>query len=418
MSAIMEHVKRSAFAALDVLFARARAFDARAANPRRILILQLQQIGDSVIFTPTLRALRARFPRSEIHMLASPVAAQFYKKSPHVDRIHVATSWSTSRKGKRLRPLVPVLRALRRERFDCVIADIAQQSFKYSLIAYLTGAPLRVGFNRDHRGFLHTCQVPFRPDENWVECNLDLARAFGLVTTGSREEVGFDASDVERLRDQLRSAGHDERRRLIVLHTGSNWQSRTWYTDRWARLADTLREEHAADIIFVGGSSEKVYVEGIRSLMTGPSISLVGATDIPALAALASRLDLFVGTDSGPRHVTGAVGAPHVTLMCAQDDTDRWLGFRPGEVIMRSEPACRGCYFATCAHKVCMDAIELDAVLARCRALMAAPDPRATLPVLDRVALPPRLRPFVAGLTGKELRALAKVPAAASGNPD
>jgi ADP-heptose:LPS heptosyltransferase len=413
MSAIVKHVKRLGFAALDALFSRQDSFATEHLRPRRILILQLQQIGDSVIFTPTLRALRVRFATSEIHMLASPVAAQFYRKSPHVDRIHVAQSWSTTRKGKRLKPLLPILRMLRRERFDCVITDIAQQSFKYSLIAYLTGAPLRVGFNRAHRGFLHTCQVPFRPDANWVECNLDLARVFGSVTTGSREEVGFDASDTERVGEQLRTAGHDETRRLVALHTGSNWQSRTWYRDRWARLADTVREEFAADIVFIGGASEQPYVEGIRSRMTGPSISLVGATDIPGLAALASRLALFIGTDSGPRHVTGAVGTAHITLMCAQDDTARWLGFRLGEVVMRSEPACKGCYFESCAHKVCMDAIELSLILARCRALLSAPDASIAPPFLDLVELPARLQPFVAGRSRRELRGLAKAPVAA-----
>jgi ADP-heptose:LPS heptosyltransferase len=258
--------------------------------------------------------------------------------------------------------------------------------------------------------------VPFREDENWVECNLDLARVFGPVTTGSREEVAFDASDAARLREQLASAGHVDSRRLIVLHTGSNWQSRTWYVDRWARLADILRDEHSADVVFVGGGSEQAYVDSIRARMTGPSMSLVGATDIPGLAALASRLDLFIGTDSGPRHVTGAVGAPHVTLMCAQDDTDRWLGFRLGEIVMRSEPPCRGCYFSTCAHKVCMDAIELDRVMARCESLLSAPSPRDRAPQLDRVDFPPRLRDFVDGRRCGELRALAKT-GAPSGEP-
>jgi ADP-heptose:LPS heptosyltransferase len=416
MSAIIEHVKSWGFRALDVLFSRAGRGDASAANPRKILILQLQQIGDSVIFTPTLRALRVRLPGSEIHMLASPVAAQIYKRSAHVDRLHVATSWATTREGKRLTPLMPVLRALRRERFDCVIADITQQSFRYSLIAYLVGAPLRVGFNRAHRGFLHNCQVPFRPDVNWVECNLDIARAFGAVTTGSRVEVAFDASDSERVREQLRSAGHDESRRLIAFHTSSNWQSRTWYSDRWPRLADALREEFAADIVFIGGGSERESVDRIRSIMIGPSISLVGSTDIPGLAALASRLDLFVGTDSGPRHVAGAAGAPLLILMSAQDDTDRWWGLRSGEVVLRSEPPCKGCFFSTCAHRVCMDAIELDRVLLRCRALLAAPEPRATAPFLDRVEIPHRLEPFVAGRTREELRALAKGPVTITGN--
>jgi ADP-heptose:LPS heptosyltransferase len=408
MRSFTERIKWLGSSVLDSLFSRDRGREQVGTSPKRILILQLQQIGDSVIFTPALRALRTRFSDSDIHLLASPVAAQFYKKSPHVDQIHVATSWTPSE--KRIAPLLPLLRQLRTEQFDCVITDIAHQSFKYSIIAFLIRAPLRVGFNLNHRGFLHTCQVVFRPAANWVECNLDLVRVFGPVTSGSREEVAFDDADVARVTQLLQSAGHEERRRLVVLHTGSNWQSRTWFSDRWARLADTLRETCDADIVFVGGAGEKEYVEGIRERMTGASISFVGLTDIPELAALASRLDLFVGTDSGPRHVTGAVGAPHVTLMCAQDDTDRWFGFRPGETVMRSEPACQGCYFSRCAHKVCMDAIEFDRVLELCDSVLSHGDARTAPPALDRVPMPARLQPFVAARTCDELRAAAKEP--------
>jgi ADP-heptose:LPS heptosyltransferase len=256
---------------------------------------------------------------------------------------------------------------------------------------------------------LHNVRVPFREDADWVEANLDIARTLGAIPRSSREEVSFDRADSDRVGSLLAERGHEQGARLVVLHTGSNWQSRTWYHDRWTMLADTVGNRHDATIVFVGAAGESDYVERIRAAMTRPSISLAGVTDIPQLAALCTVADLFVGTDSGPRHIARASGCPHVVVMCSQDDTDRWLGWGSGEVVMRSLPPCSGCYFAHCAHKICMDAMETERVLDWCNTLLGDPGARAAGPRHDRVPFPPRLAPMVA--RGKtNLRALAHAP--------
>ena len=402
-------IKTVVFRALAAVFRRRAALPAVA--PSRVLVLQLQQLGDSVIFTPTLRALRELWPDARIDLLASGVAAHIYKKSPWRDRVHVAKSWTAGRGGNRIRPLLPLLRELRAERYDCTITDLTQQSFKYALIGWLVRAPMRVGFDIGGRGFLHNVRVPFRPDANWVDANLDIVRTLGGTPRSAQEEVAFDASDADAVRSLLRDAGHDDGRRLVAVHTGSNWQSRTWYVERWAAVCDALGARHGVTIAFVGSPGEREYVEQVRAAMREPSISLAGATDIPQLAALFAMSDLFIGTDSGPRHIARAAGAPHVVVMCAQDDTDRWLGWGRGEVLMRSLPACRGCYFAHCAHKLCMDAIETDRVLQRCEEILRDPDAREAAARPDRVPIPERLSPLAArGKTA--LRALAKAPLA------
>lgn len=338
--------------------------------PRRILVMQLQQIGDSVIFTPALRALRRRFPESRIDLLVNRVSRELYRKCPYVDRVHVATEWKAGPGGNRLRPLLPLLRAVRRERYDLVVSDMAQQSFKYALIARATGAPVRAGFNLAHRGFLHTLQVPFRPDVSWVESNLDVARALGATELEAREELYFDDADRAHV-ERLLARGGAAARPLVVMHTGANWESRTWYPERWAAVGDRLQEEMGASVVFVGTPGERAQVEAVRQRMRRPGLSLVGETDIPQLAALLAAADLFVGTDSGPRHMAGAVGTAHVVVMSSQDDTDYWVGFRERERVLRSLPPCRGCFSAVCSHKTCMDLIRVEQVFAACRELLA-----------------------------------------------
>lgn len=406
-SRIAVAARRAAFRILGSIFRQRDA--ALVGSPERILVIQLQQLGDTVIFTPTMRALRERFPNAKIDLLATPAAAQVYRKAPWVDEIHVTTKWPPGFTDTRIRRLFPILRELRAKRYDCTIADLTEQSFKYTLITWLVRSPLRVGFDVGGRGFLHNVRVPYREDANWVDANLDIVRTLGGEPRSSREEVAFDASDTAKVRALLEERGLGDGRRIVVMHTGANWQSRTWYQERWATLADTLAERHGVTPVFVGSGSESEYVEGIRTRMATSSISLVGATDIPQLAALCSRADLFVGTDSGPRQIARASGCPHVVVMCAQDDTDQWAGWGRGEVVMRSFPPCHGCYFPRCAHKTCMDAIEVARVLGWCESLLGDAHAREAAPRQDRVEIPPRLEPMAA--RGKAaLRALAHAP--------
>jgi ADP-heptose:LPS heptosyltransferase len=358
------------------LAAAARLFDRQRADVlaprqwRRVLVMQMQQFGDSILFTPTLRALRAAMPDAHITMLVSSVSKQLYEKCPHIDEIVVATGWRAGAGGSRLRPLLPVLRALRRRRFDAVITDITQQSFKYALVAYLSGARERIGFNIDHRGFLYTRQVPLRTDVNWLDCNLDIARMLGAVAVSSREEICTDASDDEHARalieEHALASGP-----LVLVHVGSNWQSKLWFAPRWADLVGRLVRDFGVRVAFVGTPKEEATYAEVARELTVEAASLLGRTTVPQLAALARHAALFIGTDSGPRHLAGAVGTPSVTVMSAQNDTDRWHGFREYETVIRSEPPCFGCALASCAHQTCMYEIPVSTVYQACAAYLS-----------------------------------------------
>ena len=230
--------KRAGFAVAARLFSARRG--TVPAEPRKILVLQLQQIGDSVIFTPTLRALARRFPAARIDMLVNRVTNELYSKCPYVARRYLAPGWHSGPGGSRVASLLPLLRELRRERYDLAVADIAQASFKYALVAWLTGARERAGFDLLDRGFLHTIRVPVRQELNVVEINLDLARTAGAQALDPREELYFDSDDASHAARLAEATGSDGQAPLVVMHVGANWQSRTWYEDRWAAVADAL----------------------------------------------------------------------------------------------------------------------------------------------------------------------------------
>lgn len=379
------------------------------ADPRRILILQLQQVGDTVVFSAALRAIRRRFPDARIAALVNPVSAQLLEPSPHLDELIVAPDWNRLRGGHRLLRMLPQLRAIRRMRFDCVIADVTEQSLAYAIIARVTGAPVRVGFASARASRLYTLRVPFRADAPFVLCNLDLARALGADAGDAREEVAISEAAADGA-TRLLAEGGLAAQRLAVVHPGSNWQSKTWYADRWAVVADDLARRGLA-VVFVGTPGERDAVESARAAMTARSVSLVGRTTLPELAAVIARASLFVGTDSGPRNIAGALGVPNATVMSAQEDTDRWRGTREGETVLRANARCTGCYLAHCAHRLCMHAIEVGPVLEACAAALAADGPRPPREV--RIPVPDRVYEAVAGTAAascERLRTLAHAP--------
>jgi ADP-heptose:LPS heptosyltransferase len=355
--------------ALSMLAQAIRPWTARQLDPSQvsnILVLQLQQLGDSVVFTPTLRALRRRFPQARLDMLANTVSFALYEKCPHVDRFYVDRSAKVANWAPRA--LVRILAEVRKEKYDVVVADVTQVSLRYALVALLTGARRRLGFDVDNRGFLYSTRLQRTPGDNFVDCNLTIAEAFGAPIDSREVEVFFDTQD-ERHAEQLLAKTPDYKP-LIAIHPASNWQSKWWYPERWASVADTLSEQRDASIVFVGTKQERPYVENIIQLMRNPAQCFAGDTSLPQLAALLSKSALFIGTDSGPRHVAAGTGCLQVTLMSSLDRKERWQFNRAREIVIRTDPECSPCFLHYCAHRTCMARIDEHRVLQACSRLL------------------------------------------------
>jgi heptosyltransferase-2 len=333
---------------------------------RAILVLQLQQLGDSVVFTPALRALRERFPDARLDMLCGPISFELYRKCRYLDNIYVHRPLEARR--QRTREFFSLMRTLRRVHYDLAVADVTQTAAWYATVAWLAGAPQRIGFDVDHRGFLFTTRLQPPAESNFVDCNLSIARMFGMANPSPAVECFFDEDDrqyAEFLLGNTMGSGP-----IIGVHPASNWQSKTWFPERWATVADALVSEHGASIIYVGTSKEHQYIDDIIGRMKAPARSVAGETTLSQLAALLSRCDLFVGTDSGPRHIAAGTGISQVTVMSSQDRPARWNFKRDQEVILRTDPSCSPCLLNYCSHRQCMVEITEARVLGACRHLL------------------------------------------------
>jgi asparagine synthetase B (glutamine-hydrolysing)/ADP-heptose:LPS heptosyltransferase len=331
------------------------------AQVRRILVLQLQNLGDTVAFTPALRALRRRLPDARIDLLASEVAAAFYEKCTYVNAVHVDRDPGPRRPS--LRHLAPMLRRLRGHAYDLVVADANEYSMVYGAIAWAIGARYRLGYDVNGRGVLFTHRPALRMTQNVVDANLALLTMLGAEASDRHLECFYDADDLARARLRLPAPGGGP---LVVIHPSTSMSSKLWFVDRWAALADLLASRRNAEVVFVGARSECGYVDAIRALATIPHRSIVGETTIPELAATMSLADLLVGTDSGPRHIGAAVGQPQVTVMSAWEPPHRWQFGWDTETVLRTDPWCSPCFRRECFHRRCMVGVTAEHVFRAC----------------------------------------------------
>ena len=348
-----------------------------------ILVLQLQQVGDSLMMSPVLRAIRKQYPGVAIDMLSASAGYAVHRRSPHI-RTHHVVRWDTTGPGQRRRALSAwrrVLGEVRRVRYDCVISCVNQVSLPYILPSVATRARHRIGFDAGAFGFLFSRRLAIPDGVSVLATNLALARALGANARDGAEEFWFDDRDTSGAAALLQREGVGPSQPLVVIHPASNWQSKTWWPSRWAAVADRLAREDGFHPVFVGTARDAAMVRTVQQAMQMPSTALPGETDLGQLGSLLARAALFIGTDSGPRHIAGALGRPQVTVMSSLDEPWRWGLDRPGEIVLRTDPQCHGCLLRECSHRQCLDLISADAVVAACRTVRG----RVALPAAGRL---------------------------------
>ncbi len=288
----------------------------------RVLVIRLREIGDVVFTTPALRGLRQHFPDAHISYLVEPLAAPIVAHNPQLDEVIV----SRGRRGLAgLADDLALARRLRSVRYDLVV-DF-HSGPRSSLLAWLSGAPRRIGYDVPGRGWMYTTRVPrprgIRP-RHAVENQWDLLVALGIPMPDRSQaptEMPVDpvaACVVDEALAALGAAPGDE---LIVLHVSAGNPFRRWPLDAFASVAATLvRGRPRRHVIVVSGPSERDaaarLVAQTRPLVDPGDVARVHACafTLDELRALMDRAALFVGGDSGPMHIASTSAAPIVGL--------------------------------------------------------------------------------------------------------
>ena len=330
---------------------------------RRILVVRLRSIGDTVLTTPSLFALRRFLPHTQIDILLEDWVAPVLEGSDLVDRVIAIPRESTSARAR-------LARDLRASRYDVVYN--LHGGTTATLLTRATGAKHRVGFGHYQYARLHNHAAPSsleiwqRPSLHSVEQQLALIGWTGVpVTDRPATRLPVNESSLHRITEKLRAAGMDDLEKpFALIHPAAAFDTKQWATENFARVAEELTARGLAAIAIVA-RKEKLILDALAEHTSGPIIGLSDLT-LPEVTALASRARLFVGNDSGIAHIAAAAGAPCVVIF-GSSNVAHWRPWttNPNEVV-REEMPCQPCHGYFCAEfekPECILRVPLERVL-------------------------------------------------------
>ncbi len=315
---------------------QARSSSTPAPAAPRILLIRPDHLGDLVLTTPVLQALRRRLPGAHLTMAVGPWASEIVARHPDVDQLLVLPFPGFTRSLHRpLAPYILLLSAakqLRRGKYDLAV-NLRPDFWWGAALLYLAGIPIRAGYALDPGAAFLTDTLPFHTPEPVTVSNLRLI-SLGLQALGSEPltEPFSPASyplyfrpnleEERQVNERLRQAGIDEATPIIVIHPGSGAAVKLWRTAGWANVADQLRAcltiSPSARIILTGSKSEQPLLEQIAQEMRQEPL-LLTSLSIGQLAALLGRGMLALGVDNGPLHIAVAQGTPTLQLFGPTD---------------------------------------------------------------------------------------------------
>lgn len=308
---------------------------------RTVLLIQLKRVGDVLLCTPLVRALRADRADRRILFLTEEPNREVLRGNPAIDAI--LTIPDPMRPGDWWR----IVRRLRAESIDTVID--CSGTPRSCLLTALSGAPTRVGFRvRAPRRFAYNRVVIPDRSKYTVDRRLDLVRSLGIDDRGFDPDLTLDADDRDEAETLLIAAGLPEDANLIAIAPTSRKPEKRWSPEGFARVASWARDRLGLEILLLFGYGEEVQEEEVRTLIEGGARRLPEVPRLRVLAALVERSRLLVANDGGPKHLAVALGVPTVTVFVSTASSswhppaaDAHLAIAGrGDVVAEAEEVC------------------------------------------------------------------------------
>jgi len=318
-------------------------------------------IGDVLLATPVMRALRARY--GEVVALTAPAHRDVLAHDPDL-----ADVWTTSASFRD-----DVARTSAR-RFEAAVVTWA--SLRSAALPFLARIPVRVGQARRLYSALFTRRVVVRSERgdrttHWTQILLDFARALDCDVADATPIFAVDDAARASLSGTLATAGIA--RPYVVLHPtrGISAARERWPVPTLGSLARELGRSPATAVVVTGGATDRAISERIAEL--GGAVSLAGRTTLREFAALAAGARAVVAMDSGPMHVAAAVGAPTLGLFALRSDEPlRWAPLGPCAAVLRGTYACPPSHRKeTCPNFACVEALDVPRIVAALDDLLA-----------------------------------------------
>ncbi len=337
----------------------------RRGVPLRILITRLRFLGDVILTTPAVAAVKERYPEGEIYYLAERPYAEILEGNPHLAGI------IPLEKGPR--GTLAALGAMRRRRFTAAV-DLFYNP-RSAWLLFLSGIPIRVGGSRRARKRLYTHLFTVSPEAR-------SAVAHHLAAVAAIDAHAKETLPKVYLKPEERAAGRSivgssfpgwrGDRPVIALHPGGTWPSKRWPTDSFAKLAGMLAERLRARLLVVRGPGEDKIAEAVRRDSRAEA-AVLPLLPLRTVAAALDACDAVVANDGGVLHLAAALGKPTVGVF-GPTEPEIWFPYEgkgPFALVTRGVD-CAPCHKHFCDELECLRRIEPEEVLARVEGVLAA----------------------------------------------
>lgn len=334
----------------------------RAQENKKILIFNVNWLGDVLFSTAAIRNIRRNFPDSFIACIIPSRCYPVLKGNPNLDEIII---FDEKDRHKGILARFDFVRSLKARGFD--IAFLLHRSFSRALICRLAGIPKRIGYYTRKRSFLLTQKImpPLRDSLHRIDYYLDIIEKAGLKIEDRYTEFYISGDDIKFIQEFLSKNSVSNKDFLVVINPGGNWLSKRWPKEYWAELADKLIERFRAKVVVTGGHNDISLAAQIKEGMKFRPIIACGVFNLKQLGALAKEASIFITADTGPLHIANSVGAKKIIAIFGPT-SPKVTGPYPlkNVVILQKNVGCViPCYGVKCKDNRCMKAVTPEDVL-------------------------------------------------------
>ncbi len=342
----------------------------------KILLVRLDHIGDLLMATPAIAALRRKFPKARIDLLGGQRAVEIFRGNNDIDHVHTfEASWYDPRRGKEIWPIdvVSALWKLRKQKYD-VSVDLRGDFRVIFLFLWLTGARRRIGFHDLGLGFLLTDSTSYDNEKSYLDLNFEVLSPLNIDREDRQTRFSIADEEGDYIDKIFKEHGIKEGDRIVGINPTTNRIEQRWSEKRFAELSDRLIEEEGVKVILLSAKTEASLARLVPSHMKNKVIDLVGRTNLGQLGALMKRLSLYIANDSGPMHLSVALNTPTIGLFATTSVQKSWPYNRNSPLlrVIEADVDCqRPCYAKDCDPQKCFDLITVDEVYAAARAILS-----------------------------------------------
>ncbi|MBN2010148.1 glycosyltransferase family 9 protein [candidate division KSB1 bacterium] len=318
---------------------------------RSILVFELHSIGGSLLVSPVLRHLKAKFPKSRLTVVTYPQSVPLFSGNPYVDEvIEYRNGWGS----------LPALWRILWRRYDVVLDYLCNA--RSLIVALCATARYRIGMDTNFRNIFYT-HVASRSGEPYVAAfNLRYLHAFDLFPTDTALDFFRPEQSTSAMNAFL--ANLPARKYIIGISPTGNWYTKKWPEERFAALCDLLNAKYSCHLILIWGPGEKAVVQKVKSLCK-TDVLIAPPTSLFELSALINRMDLLITNDSANKHIAVSQKTPTITIYGSTKPSS-WepLDRAWHRHIQRTDIQCVPCDKTTCAFNLeCLNEIHAENVL-------------------------------------------------------